>query len=240
MRMSSAYLTALFTISAMALTARVNARPALIPAPQSFKRIPDKTFDLKPGTRIVIESDSLRPIADMLANYLRPATGFELAVERGAARTNSIHLRLDRGMDGLGSEGYRLEADGDGVAISAPKEAGLFYGIQSLRQLLPAEIFSDKPVADTVWSVPAVRIEDRPRFGWRAFMLDEGRYFKGKDTVKLLLDQMAALKMNVFHWHLTDDQGWRIEIKKYPRLTEIGSKRADTQIGGWNSPKRSG
>jgi hexosaminidase len=130
--------------------------------------------------------------------------------------------------EGMGSEGYDLTVSPDKIQINAANPAGIFYAVQTLRQLVTASNF-----------IPCCHIYDKPRFAWRSFMLDEARYFKGEQVVKQLLDQMALLKMNVFHWHLTDDQGWRIEIKKYPKLTTIGSKRDSTQQGvwpsGWNS-----
>src|SRR5699024_7306578 len=111
-------------------------------------------------------------------------------------------------------------------------DAGVFYGLQSLIQLLYA---SKEDLA-----IPAQTINDAPAFSWRSYLIDEGRYFKGEEEVYEMLDEMAALKFNVLHWHLTDDGGWRIEIKKYPKLTEIGSKREDTEIGTWGSGKTSG
>lgn len=137
----------------------------------------------------------------------------------------TINAKLNESM---GSEGYDLTVNADKVQINAASPAGVFYAVQTLRQLITASNF-----------IPCCHIFDKPRFAWRSFMLDEGRYFKGERVVKQLLDQMALLKMNVFHWHLTDDQGWRIEIKKYPLLTTIGSRRDSTQQGvwpsGWNS-----
>ncbi|GGW41379.1 beta-N-acetylhexosaminidase [Arenibacter certesii] len=129
---------------------------------------------------------------------------------------------------------YSLTVDKKGILISSANEQGLFYGLQTLRQLLVQK--------EGKRELEYINIIDVPRFGWRAFMLDEGRYFQGKEQVKKLLNEMARLKMNVFHWHLVDDQGWRIEIKKYPLLTQVGSKRLSTQVGPrkWNSPIQSG
>ncbi|MCF3108093.1 beta-N-acetylhexosaminidase [Niabella sp. CC-SYL272] len=137
-------------------------------------------------------------------------------------------------------EQYRLKIDASGIRIVASGDAGWFYGLQSLYQILPEQL----PIGGqgaAVW-VQGIEINDKPRFGWRAFMLDEARYFKGKERVKVLLDEMALLKMNVFHWHLVNDEGWRIEIKKYPRLTQVGAVRRSSQIGPlkWKSPIQSG
>jgi hexosaminidase len=112
--------------------------------------------------------------------------------------------------------------------LKAPKPTGLFYAIQTLRQLLPVEIEKRALVSGGVWQVPCVDIEDSPRFGWRGYMMDEGRHFHGKETLLRTLDLMAMQKLNVLHWHLTEDQGWRIEIEQYPRLTEIGAVRPGT------------
>lgn len=150
---------------------------------------------------------------------------FDIPVTNGP-KTAKIKLELDRSLNGkLGLEGYQLFVGKKGIVIKSASNAGIFYGIQTFRQLI-----SKNPA-----SIQRVEIEDKPRYPWRAFLLDEGRYFKGMDAVKQLLDEMARLKMNTFHWHLTDDQGWRIEIKKYPLLTEIGSKRDSTQTGIWPS-----
>ena len=146
---------------------------------------------------------------------------------------NSATVVLVNSKKDASSEAYTLVIDGRRVRIEAASEKGLFYGVQSLLQLIRAAREGDKTIAAQV-------VKDQPRFHWRAFMLDESRYFKGEKEVLRLLDVLAELKMNVFHWHLTDDQGWRIEIKKYPLLTRIGAKRKDTQVGGWNSEKRSG
>jgi hexosaminidase len=150
------------------------------------------------------------------------------AVSVTSAKTKGLTLTVNSALkDRQGAEGYTLTVDGNGIKIEAASRTGVFYGIQSLRQLLTKK--------GDVWQVAFVDIEDNPRFSWRSYMLDEGRYFKGKETVKKLLDEMALLKMNVFHWHLTEDQGWRLAIEKYPALTAIGSKRDSTQIGNWES-----
>jgi hexosaminidase len=167
--------------------------------------------------------------ADYLRGLFTAPTGFPLQVRTsGETAKNVIRLRLDPSLDELGREGYRLEVRPEGIVIEAPGTAGVFHGIQTLRQLLPVEIEELRPVSIVDWSVPCVLIEDKPRFAWRGFMLDEGRHFQGKETVLLTLDLMALQKLNVLHWHLTEDQGWRIEIRKYPKLIEIGSQRAGT------------
>ncbi|MCM4156019.1 beta-N-acetylhexosaminidase [Gramella sp. AN32] len=140
-----------------------------------------------------------------------------------------ILLKIDESLkDKLGEEGYTLSVGRKGIYITGATATGVFYGIESFRQLLPVDFEFEKTYKSV--KIPFIEITDKPRFPWRAFMLDESRHFKGKEAVKNILDQMSMFKMNTFHWHLTDDQGWRIEIKKYPKLTEIGSKRRDTQL----------
>ena len=187
---------------------------------------------------VIVAPAALSNEAASLRDLIEPATKFKFKIEE-AATGPQIKLALDPALKNLGREGYTLQVADSEVVIKSSAPAGVFYGVQSLIQLLPPEIVSTNK-ADAEWSIPCVSITDKPRFAWRAFMLDEARYFKGEKEVLKIIDQMAALKMNVFHWNLTDDQGWRIEIKKYPKLTSIGSKRTNTQIGGWNSPKRSG
>jgi hexosaminidase len=168
-----------------------------------------------------------------LAAYLAPATGFTLEVRSGGnAPPGSIQLRRDASLgQALGREGYRLRVGPGGVVAQAAEPAGLFYAMQTIRQLLPPEIFRGSQVASVTWSLPAVEIEDVPRFPWRGAHLDVGRHFMPKEFVKKYIDLLALHKMNSFHWHLTEDQGWRIEIKKYPRLTEVGAWRKETLVG---------
>lgn len=154
-------------------------------------------------------------------SYLQQITGLA-----GQANDETvIQLTCDSDLTHPGSEGYRLEITAQSIQIIGATVTGVFYGIQSLRQLLPVDIATN-PAANC--QIPCQVIEDYPRFSWRGFMLDEGRHFHGKETVLRLLDVMALLKLNIFHWHLTEDQGWRIEIKQYPRLTDIGAHRRGT------------
>ena len=167
--------------------------------------------------------------ATYLHNLLAASTGFPLLVEAfEQSRKNCICLRMNPGLESLGQEGYRLKVSPEVVTVEAPETAGIFYGLQTLRQLLPVEVEERQPVAGINWQLTCLVITDRPRFRWRGFMLDEGRHFQGKETVLLTLNLMALQKLNIFNWHLTEDEGWRIEIKKYPKLTRIGSRRAGT------------
>jgi len=199
----------------------------LIPLPTHFQR-EEGRVTLDPATRIAAPGEA-RPLGERLRDYLAPATGLPLLlVEKAGA--DAIVLTLDPKGAALGEEGYRLEASGSRVEIRAFRVAGLFHGIQTLRQLLPASVFRQAKVDGVAWSLPACAIEDRPRFPWRGSHLDVARHFLPKDFLKKHLDLMALHKLNVFHWHLTDDQGWRLEIKKHPRLTEVGAWRRETLL----------
>lgn len=203
----------------------------LIPAPVRLERHTDR-FVLNEETRIFFrEGDGgAEKTAAYLGEVLRPATGYALPAGAAAAPgSNVIGLRIED--TGLGNEGYRLTVTKSGVMIAAESGAGLFYGVQTLRQLMPPAIFSPTRVEGESWTIPAVSIEDFPRFAWRGMMLDVARHFQPKAFIKKFIDAIALHKMNRLHLHLTDDQGWRIEIKKYPKLTEVGAWRAETVIG---------
>jgi len=199
----------------------------LIPQPVSFQ-LSTGRVTLGPTTRVVASREA-RAVAEQLRSYLRPATGLALPIhEEGGP--DVIRLFLDPKAAALGPEGYRLKAAGDRIELRAHRPAGLFYAVQTLRQLLSPDSFRQAKVAGATWSVPACVIEDQPRFSWRGSHLDVGRHFLPKDFLKKHLDLMALHKLNVFHWHLTEDQGWRLEIKKYPRLTEVGAWRSETVV----------
>ncbi|GAB2447169.1 beta-N-acetylhexosaminidase [Streptomyces incanus] len=175
-------------------------------------------------------------VGHWLRTVLWQATGLPLREGRELDDTDGdgIGLQLDPGLD---PEEYRLVSDWNGVLIEGGSAAGAFRGAQTLRQLLGPEAYRRAPLGrDRAWAVPHVTIEDAPRFRWRGLMLDVARHFMPKEGVLRYLDLMAAHKLNVLHFHLTDDQGWRIEIKRYPRLTEAGSWRARTKIGHRASP----
>lgn len=153
------------------------------------------------------------------------AGGYKLkAVSGEVAPKNSVQFKLLSTVDtAIGNEGYRLDVSLDGIKVSANKPAGLYYGMQTLLQLLPNEIESNKRINNIKWIVPVVSIMDNPRFGWRGMMLDVSRHFFTKDEVKRFIDNMARYKYNMLHFHLTDDQGWRVEIKSFPNLTKVGA-----------------
>lgn len=133
--------------------------------------------------------------------------------------------------ESLPAEGYELNVDGEGIEVRASQFPGFLYALQSLEQLLPAAVYGTEPAPDAAWEVPCVKIADAPRFAYRGMHLDVARHFFSVDEVKRYIDVMAIHKLNTLHWHLTDDQGWRIEIKKYPELTRVGSVRGETLIG---------
>lgn len=198
--------------------------PALIPRPASIT-LGKGEFQLSPGTSLQAVKAEEIAAAEWLADQLRKPTGYALPVKADAA-ARSLGFFLDTSLkDALGNEGYRLDATPGSVKIQAATAAGLFYGAQSFRQLLPPQAYGRKKAADVTWSVPAVKIEDRPRFAWRGFMIDTSRHFFPVEFLKQLIDDMASQKLNLLQLHLTDDDGWRVEIKKYPKLTEIGAWR---------------
>jgi hexosaminidase len=202
----------------------------IIPQPKHLQRA-EGFFTLKPTTQIIV-SPGAEDMGHCLRILIQPATGYNLRVVKAAEQlpeSDYIALRLADDEIALGKEGYSLTVQPERVVIRAQEHAGLFYGLQTLRQMLPPELESDHPI-DVSWFIPAVVIEDAPRFPWRGMHLDVGRHMFPVDFIKRFLDLLALHKFNVFHWHLTEDQGWRIEIKKYPRLTEIGAHRAATPL----------
>ncbi|MFO7893762.1 MAG: family 20 glycosylhydrolase [Longimicrobiales bacterium] len=202
----------------------------VVPRPARVEAGPDSFV---PGreTAFVVPSTMdprVRAAAGRLAERFRRVWRLPVAVvpPAGAPAGPSIRLTMDPTVKG-GEEAYRLSVDGDGVTLAAPAAAGLFYGLQTLDQLVP-EVTPDGGGAP---AIAAVEIEDAPRFGYRGLHLDVGRHFFGVEFVKRYLDAMAAYKLNRFHWHLTEDQGWRLEIRRYPRLTEVGACRDETMVG---------
>jgi hexosaminidase len=209
------------------------AKTVIIPRPTSLE-FDDGEFVFDRNTRVGAPAH-LDAVAGWLHGALRPATGFALTrVDDPGSVHAAVELAL--GLD-LHPEGFRLEAGPGGIRIEGGTSAGVFYGCQALLQLLPTSIYRRSKVEGETWRVPAIRIEDAPRFGWRGTMLDVARHFMPKHDVLRFIDLMAMHRLNMLHLHLTDDQGWRIEIKRYPRLTEVGSWRRETQVGaGENAP----
>ncbi len=196
-------------------------RPAAIEADEAAA-----PFVLDASTRIVCATDDEPMLrnAEFLRQYVAELTGIEPAIAPAGEAPAGKDIRLTTGLDAESPEAYRLTIGADGVTIEGASDAGVFYGIQTLRKSLPAE-----PVSAV--ELTAVRIDDAPRFGYRGLHFDCSRHFFPADFVKRLIDLLALHNCNRLHWHLTDDQGWRLEIKNYPRLTEVGSVRAETVIG---------
>ena len=198
-----------------------------------------------------IKDGGVDAVVDNFVEGMNNATGVKLVKDRlkdglflgwdvqEVAKKGDAHIVLYVD-EYMGKEAYRLSVTPKRINIAAATPAGFFYALQTLKQLMPRNVMAgvrDESVKE--WSIPCVFIVDEPRFSWRGFMLDEGRHFYGKEEVKKIIDVMAAYKMNRFHWHLTEDQGWRIEIKKYPKLTEVGAWR-DTKVCAWGDVKPDG
>lgn len=210
---------------------------ALVPQPQRLVFL-EGCFTLTPQTAIFVpDHPSAVSAARRLAATLRPATGFPLPVEEAGTpdRTAGIAF-VQTGEDEVGgAEGYTLSVQPRGVVLRAASGSGFVYAAQTLLQLLPPEIESGSGVAAAAWEAPAVFIEDAPRFPIRGLLLDSSRHLQSVDYIKRTLDRMARYKLNTFHWHITDDQGWRLEIRKYPLLTETGAWRGgkEDRYGGF-------
>ncbi len=202
---------------------------SIVPAPSRVEP-GEGMFVVTPDT-VLVASGPAAEAAALFAAQIAPALGYTLPVVAAVDERPAITLMLTEGLIHLGVEGYHLTVTPSSVTARASQPAGLFYAAQSLRQLLPPEIFRSEAVEGVAWTMPCVEVEDVPRFRWRGAMLDVCRYFMPKSFVLRYIDLLALHKLNVFHWHLTNDQGWRIEIKKYPRLTEVGAWRKETLVG---------
>ena len=222
----------LLVLAAACSSVQQSADYRVVPLPNEITPMEGKAFTLDNRVKILYpEGDAdMQRNAGFLAGYVLESTGKTLAVEAGATGSHAIVLRL--GLQTENPEAYLLEVNEDQVTITGSSAAGVFYGIQTLRKSLP--VAKDAQVV-----LPPVRVNDAPRFAYRGMMLDVCRHFFSLDSVKRYIDILALHNINRFHWHLTDDQGWRIEIKKYPQLTQIGSQRKETVIGR-NSGKYDG
>ena len=197
----------------------------VIPKPLSLVQN-EGSFKVTKSTKFYASTPEAKTIATFFASKIESSTGYDLAISEEEVSSNAIALLIDNSLE-VNDEGYTLDATDKLVSIKAKTAKGLFYGMQTLMQLLPAEIESTTVVNGIAWTLPCVTIKDEPRFAYRGIMLDPCRHFIPVENIKKQLDVLALFKINQFHWHLTEDQGWRIEIKKYPKLTEIGSKRVD-------------
>ncbi len=206
----------------------------LVPLPEKVEQYAGN-FILGPETKILYAAgnEELQSIALFLSELIGPATGYALEVsetDMGKRSNYSITLLLDPETIEH-DEGYSLSVESKSVLITGRAPAGVFYGIQTLRQLLPEQVEMENTVEGVEWIAPCVEILDKPRFPYRGLHLDVGRHFFPASFIKRYIDLMALHKMNYFHWHLTEDQGWRIEINKYPKLTEVGAYRDETLVG---------
>ncbi len=210
---------------------RVVRTPQVVPAPVSIAPSGSAPFNLTRASTIVVDAGNAEAagIGEMLGQLLRPPTGFPVTVSAGGATSGAIVFRLSGAPASVGDEGYQLTVTADSVRVVANRPAGLFHGMQTIRQLLPVEIESDMGVDRNSWPIPAQTITDWPRFSWRGAMLDVARHFFTVREVEQYIDLLALYKMNVLHLHLSDDQGWRIQLNSRPKLTEVGSV---TQVGG--------
>lgn len=213
----------LFLISWPSFAQTDNADISIIPEPVSIVKGPGY-FALPQNITVAIPASAeLKETSNMLQERLSVPTGYAVTISNKTDGA-SIQLALNKPADKmLGSEGYVLSVTSGGISIKANQPAGLFYGVQTLLQLLPKEIGSKSLVKNITWQVPVVTVTDYPRFGWRGLMFDVSRHFFNKQQVKEFIDQMVKYKYNLLHWHLTDDEGWRIEIKSLPKLTEVGA-----------------
>ena len=197
-------------------------------------------FTLSHETKIVyfFKNKEMQSTIEQFEDRLRTATGYKFALRDGFDMPTKDFIFFNYVRDEtLGDEGYRLEVDGERITVDANTDAGFFCATQTLLQLLPPEVFSPKTISGIEWKIPCVSITDKPRFKWRGMHLDVSRHFFPKEFIETYLDMLAMHKINMFHWHLTDDQGWRIEIKKYPKLTEIGAWRVNREDQPWNDRK---
>ena len=222
----------MFCLAVGACFAADTNKPAVVPAPKQMV-LGQGVFTLKPTTRICVDNVSAAT-GQQLAMRWRKPTGCPLEVVSGLsasdAMRNAILLTTNNARADLGSEGYELNVADNSIVLRAPAQTGLFYGAQTLSQLLPPEVFSTNLVRSEDWRIPCVQIVDQPRFRWRGMMLDVSRHFFSKQEIERLLDLLALHKINTFHWHLVDNDGWRIEIKRYPKLTEIGAWRQQSRV----------
>lgn len=207
------------TINAKSYNKGIN----IIPQPLEVEVLDANGFILSPNTQLYARGSEAKKIAEFFIAKMNLATGYNNTLSNGRAE---IELSIDNKLD-LSAEGYKLNVSSKKITVVGRDAAGLFYGMQSLMQLFPAEISSFSSVSGVEWIVPAVNIVDEPRFSYRGVMLDVCRHFMPVDFIKKQLDLFSMFKINRLHWHLTEDQAWRVEIKKYPLLAEIGAKRIE-------------
>ncbi|MDR2682580.1 MAG: beta-N-acetylhexosaminidase [Dysgonamonadaceae bacterium] len=216
--------------------AQIKSKLNLVPVPAKVKTGTGQ-FTINSKTRIVLASNTeeMKNAVAVLNGLLSRAAGFQLEITENPATANAIVCKLNASLPNR--EAYKLSVQKELITLEAQSAQGIFYGMQTLRQLLPSQI--ERPfLGNVAWTVPCLEIEDAPRFAYRGLMLDVVRHFHSKEFVMKFIDMLAYHKMNTFHWHLTDDQGWRIEIKKYPDLTKAGAFRNRTLEGQYTVPEK--
>ncbi len=202
----------------------------LIPKPVELK-LEKGSFEFNKNTRFYITNDEQIQASEILVRKFKTAANWDLEVVKERPSSNVIQFKVN---DDLENEAYTLNVESNNVTIEASSFSGFLYAVETIRQLLPPEIESNKQVEAVTWEIPNVKITDSPRFKWRGLMLDVSRHFFEKEYIIQTIDRLAYLKMNTLHLHLVDDQGWRIEIKKYPKLTEVGAWRVDQENKPWD------
>ncbi len=206
----------------------------IIPKPNALK-LNNGSFTFDAQTQIVIADAAYQELAGVIAEPFKQAAGFDLTVASEKPASNYIVLEID---SQLPAENYNLDVTSDHITLAASDFNGFLYGLETIIQLLPPQINSTSKVSSANWVVPNVSIQDGPQFKWRGLMLDVSRHFFKKEYVLKTIDRLAFHKLNKLHLHLVDDQGWRIEIKKYPKLTEIGAYRVDQEDAAWNARRK--
>jgi len=233
MRQFLAYFLLSMILIATSCQKKENKDVKIIPNPVEYT-INKGTFEINAQTRILLqaEDEASQEVAQFLSEWMSESLGYPLIIDSEQDKKNVIVLSTSANPD-IGEEGYFLQVSEDKIQLEALDSRGLFYGIQTIFQLLPVEVFSPTNIKNVKWEIPCCEVKDKPRFSWRGMHLDVSRHFFPLEFIKKYIDLIAMHKMNVFHWHLTDDNGWRLEIKAYPLLTEVSAWRVDREDMPW-------
>ncbi|NCC47238.1 MAG: hypothetical protein EOM16_09415, partial [Bacteroidia bacterium] len=215
------------TFATLFFTVLMTAQITIIPKPNKLV-VRSDNFKIDKGT-VVFSNTKNDKNLEYLRKFLEGASGFKFEQSAGMPSANFIILDMSPDYS-IPLEGYKLKVTKEGITIQGSTQTGIFYGIQTLFQMLPPVIYSGNPKGDENWTVQGAEIEDSPRFAYRGMHLDVSRTFFDAKTVKNFINWLSYHKINTFHWHLTDDNGWRIEIKKYPKLTELGAWRGENEV----------
>ncbi|MBJ6368066.1 beta-N-acetylhexosaminidase [Snuella sedimenti] len=213
-------LKAIYLITLSLCCLNTSLAQTILPTPMGIKPLGSR-FEFKASLKLAYDGNCLQS-----ALWLEEKLGKYVHIEKEQSNIGDIVLKCKGDIERFGEEGYGLQVDKAGISISSSTDAGIFYGIQSFFQLLPVEVQTGKAFNLKDFTIDGTEIIDQPKYSWRSFMIDSGRQYQTPQFIKRYLDYMAMMKINVFHWHLTEGQGWRIEIKKYPKLAEVGSKVA--------------